>query len=159
VERYDLIAVEDLKIANMTRSAKGTIEKPGVNVAQKAGLNRVILQQGWGILHTFLKYKSEISGSTTLSTPAPYTSQRCSRCGHTSPENRKTQAVFSCVSCGYTLHADVNAAVNVLADVMATAAGQAVAARRALSHDGREARTTRITVLSPRSASSAALAA
>ena len=42
--RFDLIRVEDLKIANMTRSARGTLEEPGRNVRQKAGLNRGILR-------------------------------------------------------------------------------------------------------------------
>jgi transposase len=47
--RYDIIRIEDLKIRNMTRSAKGTEDAPGRNVAQKAGLNRAILASGWGM--------------------------------------------------------------------------------------------------------------
>lgn len=43
VRRYDFIAFEDLKIKNITKSAAGTIEEPGKNVAQKRGLNREIL--------------------------------------------------------------------------------------------------------------------
>jgi putative transposase len=46
--RFDLIAIEDLRITNLTRSARGTIETPGKNVAAKAGLNRSILAGGWG---------------------------------------------------------------------------------------------------------------
>src|SRR5690606_6716609 len=40
---YSLIAVEDLKLRNMTRSARGTVAEPGTNVRQKAGLNRSLL--------------------------------------------------------------------------------------------------------------------
>src|SRR5690606_2886696 len=46
VRAYDVIVHEDLRIANMTRSASGTIDNPGRNVAQKSGLNRSILEIG-----------------------------------------------------------------------------------------------------------------
>ena len=46
---------EDLKIKNMTASAKGTVEEPGSRVAQKSGLNRSILDQGWGIFFNKLE--------------------------------------------------------------------------------------------------------
>ncbi|XVQ83827.1 transposase [Microbispora siamensis] len=48
VRGYDVIVHEDLRIANMTRSASGTIVQPGRNVAAKSGLNRSILDAGWG---------------------------------------------------------------------------------------------------------------
>jgi putative transposase len=51
------VAIEDLKIVNMTASAKGTVEEPGRNVRQKAGLNRSILNQGWRSFETILAYK------------------------------------------------------------------------------------------------------
>jgi putative transposase len=38
--RFDLIRVEDLRIKDMTRSAKGNRESPGRRIRQKAGLNR-----------------------------------------------------------------------------------------------------------------------
>jgi transposase len=41
------------------------------------------------------------------------TSRECSRCGHTAKENRKTQDQFACVQCGFALHADINAAINI----------------------------------------------
>lgn len=44
--RFDVIRFEDLRIRNMTRSAKGTGGKPGSNVRAKSGLNRAILAQG-----------------------------------------------------------------------------------------------------------------
>jgi transposase len=132
-----LIAVEDLKIANMTRSAKGTIEQPGRGVAAKAGLNRGILASGWGILAKRLKDKA--LGRVVNVDPA-YTSQTCHRCGRVDANSRESQADFACTSCGHRDHADVNAARNVAARahpaqrtaqhaVAVLAAGHAVTAR------------------------------
>lgn len=47
-DTYGTVVVEALRITNMTRSAKGTAQKPGTKVAQKAGLNRAILGEAWG---------------------------------------------------------------------------------------------------------------
>lgn len=117
--RFDVIRIEDLKIENMMRSAKGTLEQPGRNIRQKAGLNREIRASGWGILARRLEDKAP--GRVEKINPA-FTSQRCSACGHVAAENRKSQAVFVCVACGYACNADVNAAKNI-------AAGHAVTAR------------------------------
>jgi putative transposase len=117
--RFDVIRVEDLRIANMTRSAKGTIEAPGRNVRQKAGLNRAILRSGWGLFALRLEHKA--GGRVEKINPA-YTSQRCSACGTVDREARESQAVFRCQSCTYVANADVNAAINI-------AAGRAVTAR------------------------------
>ncbi|MBB4778626.1 RNA-guided endonuclease InsQ/TnpB family protein [Actinomadura welshii] len=118
---FDVIAVEDLNVRGMTRSAKGTVEAPGVNVRQKAGLNRGILTNGWGQLVARLEHKAP--GRVVKIDPR-YTSQTCHACGHRAPENRKSQAVFRCVACGHQDNADVNAAINIR-----TAAGHAAAAR------------------------------
>ncbi len=117
--RFDLIRVEDLKIGNMTRSARGTRDDPGRNVRQKAGLNRGILASGWGLLVRRLEEKAH--GRVERISPA-FTSQRCSACGQVDPKSRESQAVFRCAACGYACHADVNAAINI-------AAGHAVTAR------------------------------
>jgi len=117
--RFDVIRVENLKIATMTRSARGTAEKPGRNVRQKAGLNRGILGSGWGLLVRRLDDKAP--GRVEKISPA-YTSQRCSACGHIAAGSRQSQALFRCVACGNTLNADLNAARNI-------AAGHAVTAR------------------------------
>ena len=117
--RFDVIRVEDLTIANMTRSARATAGEPGRNVRQKAGLNREILRSGWGLLVRRLEDRAP--GRVQKVRPA-YTSQRCSACGHTAAGSRESQALFRCVACGYTLNADVNAARNI-------AAGHAVTAR------------------------------
>jgi transposase len=117
--RFDVIRVEDLKIANMTRSARGTITEPGRNVAAKAGLNRGILRSGWGLLVRRLEDKAP---GRVEKVSSAFTSQRCSACGHTAAESRESQALFRCVACGFACNADVNAARNI-------AAGHAVNAR------------------------------
>jgi transposase len=129
--RFDLIRVEDLKIRNMTRSAKGTREQPGRRVRQKAGLNRSILAPGWGLLVARLEQKAP--GRVEKVNPA-FTSQRCSVCGHVAADSRKNQALFACVACHYTSHADVNAASNIA--VGCIAAGRAVTARGGLALAG-----------------------
>jgi putative transposase len=117
--RFDVIRVEGLDIWSMTRSARGTPEEPGRNVAAKAGLNREIARSGWGLLVRRLEDKAP---GRVEKVPPAYTSQRCSACGHTASESRESQAVFRCVACGYASNADVNAARNI-------AAGHAVKAR------------------------------
>ncbi|MBC6449632.1 RNA-guided endonuclease InsQ/TnpB family protein [Actinokineospora xionganensis] len=118
---FDVIAVEDLKIANMTRSAKGTREAPGRGVRQKAGLNRGNLANGWGQLVTRLEQKAP---GRVVKVDPRFTSQRCSVCGIVDREARESQAAFRCRACGFACNADVNAARNIR-----FAAGHAVAAR------------------------------
>jgi putative transposase len=124
--RFDLIRVENLNIRGMTRSAKGTLKKPGSRVAQKAGLNRGILASSWGLLVRRLQDKAP--GRVEKVSPA-YTSQRCSACGHVAAESRKSQALFACVACGFACNADVNAARNIAAGHAVTARGGDGAAR------------------------------
>jgi putative transposase len=118
--RFDLIRVEDLRIKNMVRSAKGTIEAPGRNVRQKAGLNRAIMRSGWGLFAQRLEDKA--AGRVEKINPA-YTSQRCSACGTVDREARESQTVFRCRSCTYTGNADVNAAINIAGGRPVTARG------------------------------------
>ncbi|WP_030454290.1 RNA-guided endonuclease InsQ/TnpB family protein [Herbidospora cretacea] len=108
--RFDLIAVEDLKITNMIRSARGTIEAPGKNVRQKAGLNRGILASGWAQLVSRLEQKAP---GRVIRVDPRFTSQTCNACGHRAAENRENQADFHCRGCGRRGHADVNAAMNI----------------------------------------------
>ncbi len=118
--RFDTIRVEDLDVRAMTRSARGTLDQPGVRVAQKRGLNRAIRSRGWGRLVARLDHKA---AGRLERVPAAFTSQRCCACGHVAPENRKSQAVFACVACkAGRCNADVNAARNI-------AAGRAVPAQ------------------------------
>lgn len=113
-KNHAMAVVEDLAIRNMTASAAGTVEQPGTNVRQKAGLNRAILDQGWGEFYRQLEYKMLWAGGTIVSVPPQNTSRTCPECGHISAENRTTQAVFLCVECGFTQNADWVAARNIL---------------------------------------------
>lgn len=113
VDAYDLIALEDLRIANMTRSAKGTAENPGTNVAAKSGLNKSILDAGWGVLQDMLIYKAESAGTDVVLVNPRNTSRTCHVCGHVSADNRHGE-VFLCQRCGHSDHADTNAARNIL---------------------------------------------
>ena len=118
--RFDTIRIEALDVRAMTRTARGTIDQPGVRVAQKRGLNRAINRSSWGLLAARLRHKAN---GRVEQIPAAYTSQRCSACGHVAPGNRKSQAVFECEACtAGRCNADVNAARNI-------AAGRAVTAR------------------------------
>jgi putative transposase len=110
-----VICLEDLKVQKMTRSAKGTREKPGKNVAAKSGLNRSILDQGWYEFKRQLMYKQAWRGGYVVLVNPKYSSQQCSNCGFTSAENRRTQANFNCIGCNYVFNADWNAAKNILA--------------------------------------------
>lgn len=112
---HGVYRLEKLRVKNMTASAKGTVEEPGKKVAQKAGLNRSILDQGWGMFATFLGYKERERGGRVEFTPAPYTSLHCPNpnCGHTHADNRPTRDRFCCVVCGYEGHADVVSAINL----------------------------------------------
>jgi putative transposase len=114
VAHHDVICHEDLRIGNMSRSARGTIEQPGTRIAQKAGLNRAILDAGWGCFLRVLASKAESANRELIAVDARNTSRCCPSCGHTAAENRVTQAEFRCVRCGLESHADLVGAVNVL---------------------------------------------
>ena len=109
------IAVEDLRIRNMTRSATGTLEEPGKNVAQKTGLNRSITEQTWGIIQHQLAYKAEYAGREPVRVDPAYTSRRCSDCGVIRAERLKTYRLFVCQACGLVLDRGLNAARNIKA--------------------------------------------
>lgn len=123
---HALIAIEELRIRNMSASAAGTAEVPGRRVAQKAGLNRSILDQGWAEFARQLEYKLGWHGGQLLRVPPAYTSQACAACGHVAAESRKGER-FACVACGHTDHADLNAAKNILAAGYAVLAGSDIA--------------------------------
>ena len=129
-KNHAVVVLEDLKIANMTarsgrvsrpcsiavlsKSAKGTIEKPGTNVKAKSGLNKSILDQGWAEFKRQLDYKLEWLGGLLVLVNPKNTSRCCPSCGHTSKDNRTTQERFLCVECGYKENADFVGALNVL---------------------------------------------
>ncbi len=92
----------------MAKSARGSKDKPGKNVAQKKGLKRAILRSGWGRLERYMAYKTY-----TEKIDPKYTSQRCHNCGVVRKANRKSQSVYHCQKCGVEKNADVNAALNI----------------------------------------------
>jgi putative transposase len=109
---HSYISLENLKIKNMSKSAKGTLESPGRSVRAKSGLNREILFQGWGIFANQLKYKSEWNGGHLELINPKFTSTRCSECLYNDKENRKKK-FFECLNCGHTDDADKNASKNI----------------------------------------------
>ena len=115
---HAIVVVEDLTVRAMSASARGTVDRPGRRVRQKAGLNKAILDQGWAEFRRQLAYKCAWRGGALRVVPAANTSRRCPTsdggCGHVAAENRPTQAAFACVACGYTNHADLVGALNVL---------------------------------------------
>lgn len=108
-DRYKLFVFEDLKVKNMTATAKGTVDEPGKKVRQKAGLNRSILGSMWGQTRVYLSYKAKRNGKLCISIAPHYSSQECAACGHIHKDNRISQSEFVCLSCKYTDHADINA--------------------------------------------------
>ena len=130
-KNHAMIAIEDLQVRNMSKSAAGTVENPGRNVRAKSGLNKSILDQGWFEFRRQLEYKQQWRGGWVIAVTPQNTSRTCQACGHVAKENRKTQAKFECVECGYRENADLNAARNILA------AGHAVLAHGESAQSGR----------------------
>lgn len=91
--QYTTVYVENLNIKEMLKSGK---------------LSKGILDCGWGIFLTLLEYKTNV-----IRVNPAYTSQKCSKCGYTVKDNRKSQSIFECISCGHTDNADLNAAYNI----------------------------------------------
>jgi putative transposase len=108
------VVVEDLKIKNMSKSAKGNEEQHGKNVKAKSGLNRVITQQSWGMFFEMLEYKLKQNGGELIKVNPQYTSQTCPQCKHISKENRLSQSKFVCQKCNYKNNADIVGALNIL---------------------------------------------
>ena len=112
-ENQGIVVVEDLKIKNMTKATKGTVETPAKNASAKRGLNRSITQQSWGLFFEMLEYKVIARGGKFVKVDPRHTSQTCNVCGHVSSENRLKQEKFVCKACGHKANADVNAAKNI----------------------------------------------
>jgi putative transposase len=115
VTAHAVLVVEDLNLKNMTKSAKGTVEQPGRNVAAKAGLNRSLAEAALGKLAKRVHVKAESAGRRTWAINPAYTSQQCSACGVIDAASRVNRETFYCGACGHYEHADTNAARNVRA--------------------------------------------
>ena len=114
VKNHALVIMEDLSVKKMTKSLSGTPATAGAK-AKKRNLNRSILGQGWHEFARQMEYKMAWAGGIFLKVPAYYTSLTCPKenCGHIDKKNRKTQALFKCVACGYEDNADLVSAINV----------------------------------------------
>ena len=111
---HAIVYIEDLQVRNMSRSAAGTMTKPGRNVRAKSGLNKSILDQGWFEFRRQLDYKLAWKGGHLIAVPPQNTSRTCPCCSYVSANNRRTQARFLCAKCGFEENADVVGAINVL---------------------------------------------
>lgn len=113
-QNHAIVCIEDLQVSQMSRSAAGTIERPRRNVKAKRGLNRSILDQGWGEFRRQLEYKQQWRGGLVMAVPPQNTSRTCPTCGHVTADNRKSQARFACIACSFTENADLAGAINIL---------------------------------------------
>jgi putative transposase len=129
------------KLANMTRSAKGTLSAPGKRVRQKAGLNRAVLDAAFARFRRQLEYKLAWRGGRVVLVPPAYTSQRCLCCG--AFNNPDSSEIYACAACGLRIDRDLNAARNILAAASCTEAqnarGAGVRPARRSSPSGRSA--------------------
>lgn len=110
VNSTDTVALEALDVRSMTRSAKGTLEEPGRNVRAKAGLNRALLDASFGLLRQMIVAKAEEAARTVVEVDPRFSSQECARCANVAAESRRRRR-YLCIGCGFSVHADVNAAL------------------------------------------------
>lgn len=136
---YTLIGLEDLAVAGMTASAAGTVEAPGKNVRQKAGLNRSILDVAFSTLRRQLEYKASWYGSQVQIIDRFFaSSQTCSACGARAKTKLGLHVrVFECAACGARIDRDVNAARNIRAEAVRMYEAQQLAPGTGESLNGR----------------------
>ena len=117
VNQYQVIVFEDIKIGNLTKKPKPKSDENGKSIpngaAAKGGLNKSILDAGWGVFTSMCKVKAEEAGRCMIKVSPKFTSQICSRCG-TVRKKDLSERWHSC-DCGAELDRDVNAAINILA--------------------------------------------
>jgi len=101
IRKYGTVVVEALPVRGLSRSR----------------LAKQILDCSWAEWFRQLAYKAESAGRQFIAVDPRYTSQTCSECGFVHKDNRKTQADFECLSCGYKDNADHNGAINILARI------------------------------------------
>lgn len=113
-DKFELIAVEDLKVKNMSKSAKGNEINHGKNVKAKAGLNKTILNASFYQFQSMLEYKSKLNGKLFVKVDPKYTSLECSVCGNRDKANRPKQDYFKCTKCGYETNPDIQSSKTIL---------------------------------------------
>jgi putative transposase len=113
VDENDTIYMEDLNVSGMTRSSKGTIEKPGKMVKQKSGLNKSILDVSLGEFKVMLEYKTKFADKKLIKVDRFFASSKiCNKCGHKNTDLKLSDRIWFC-KCGEKLDRDVNAAINI----------------------------------------------
>lgn len=128
-EQYGIIVVEKLNLKGMTKSAKGTRQKPGKSVKAKSGLNRSMLASCHGMLKSRIAYKAEWNGGRMEEINPAYTSQMCNKCGAVNKKSRRATEKFVCRDCGHAENAQTNAAINILNKFMQEAKGEKASVR------------------------------
>ena len=113
VKIADAVGREDLKIKNMVKRAKPKLDGKGGykrnGASRKTGLNKVILDCGWGDLFSKITWLAVKAGKPVIAINPRHTSQECPKCGHIDKSNRSGEK-FLCTNCGHTEHADTKAA-------------------------------------------------
>ena len=114
-QSHGCLVIEDLNVRGMSRSARGTREKPGKRIRAKAGQNRAVLDSGFGELRRMLEYKCAWYGSRLLVCDRWFpSSKRCSGCGTVRVHLSRRERTFRCDGCGQHLDRDLNAARNLV---------------------------------------------
>ncbi|GJD15867.1 transposase, IS605 OrfB family [Rivularia sp. IAM M-261] len=112
VKTADVVVREDLKIKNMVKRAKpkhdgkGGYKKNGHKA--KSGLNKSILDCGWGDIFNKIAWLALKAGKHVIAVNPKHTSIECPACGHIDKSNREGEK-FLCTNCGHTDHADTKA--------------------------------------------------
>ena len=109
------ISKELVEKAKGNLSALALEELKGINnrVSVRKSQRNERLSWSFFQLRSFIEYKAKEAGVQVLLVPSPYTSQTCSDCGHCEKKNRRTQSEFSCLKCGFSMNADLNASKNI----------------------------------------------
>lgn len=116
VEKHQTILFEELEITNISKRAKPKQDENGTylpnGASAKSGLNKSILDAGWGQFQAIVSHKAACAGRAVLKVSPRYTSQVCSQCG-TVRKKELSERWHSC-DCGCELDRDTNAAINIL---------------------------------------------
>ncbi len=107
IRNHAIVCIEDLQVQNMFASATGK------GARAKPGLNRSILDASPFELRRQLEYKDAWRGGSCSFLLRPQNTSICPCCEQVSKDNRKTQAEFVCVECGFSENADLVAAINI----------------------------------------------
>lgn len=103
------ITREIIKFALKHRASKILTE----DLSGYNGSDTILRNWSYHQLQSMLEYKAKMEGIALEKIPAKYTSRACSECGYIDKENRKKQAEFKCIKCGFEVNADYNAAINI----------------------------------------------